>query len=181
MHVSKSVENVDSLKKSWTGTEEHDEWPETREYNYTLLPEMIPRATKFNRIVIHMIRFSDLVDLWVIMIKSLWSFAHVVRRDQVNRSRNTDHAARTCKIFVYSIVKLTRLYDYQTWQTQSCLTYSRGAQRYVRFSFLNCAFRIRQDKTIYLYSGLQKILHDSEKTNKQTNKQTSKKQTKICI
>ena len=30
---------------------------------------------------------SGLVDLWVIKIKSLWSFAHVVRRDHVNRTR----------------------------------------------------------------------------------------------
>ena len=48
----------------------------------------------------HVIGISDLVDLWVIKIKSLWSFAHVVRRDHVNRARNTDHAARTCERFV---------------------------------------------------------------------------------
>ena len=67
---------------------------------------------------LHVIGSSDLVDLWVIKIKSLWSFAHVVRRDHVNRARNADHAARTCERFVYSIVKITRLYDYQTWQTR---------------------------------------------------------------
>ena len=65
----------------------------------------------------HVIWFSDLVDLWVITIKSLWSFAHVVRWDHVNRARNTDHAARTCEKFVYSTVTITRLYDYRTWQT----------------------------------------------------------------
>ena len=32
----------------------------------------------------------------------------------MNRARNTDHAARA---FVYPIVKITRLYDYQTRQT----------------------------------------------------------------
>ena len=54
---------------------------------------------------------------WLIKIKIPWSFAHVVRRDQVNRLRNTDHAARTRDMFVYSIVKnKTRLYHYQTWQ-----------------------------------------------------------------
>ena len=37
----------------------------------------------------HVTRFSDNVDLWIIKIKSLWSFVHVVHRDQVNRTRNT--------------------------------------------------------------------------------------------
>ena len=48
--------------------------------------------------------------------KSLWSFAHVVRRDYVNRARNPDQVARACERCVYSIVKITRLYDYKTWQ-----------------------------------------------------------------
>ena len=47
----------------------------------------------------HVIRFYDLVDLWVIKIKSLWSFARVVHREQVNRARNADHAAKTCERF----------------------------------------------------------------------------------
>ena len=81
----------------------------------------------------HVTRFSDLVDLWVIKIKkSQWSFAHVVHRDQVNRARNTDDAARTCERFVYSTVKITRLHDYQTWQTHFSRN-SRGAQRFVGF------------------------------------------------
>ena len=46
-------------------------------------------------------RISNLFDLWVIKIKSLWSFARVVRQDKVNRTRNADHAARTCERFVY--------------------------------------------------------------------------------
>ena len=54
----------------------------------------------------HVTGFSDLVDLWVIKIKSPWSFAHVIRRDHVNRTTRR----------VYSVVK-RRLYDYQTWQT----------------------------------------------------------------
>ena len=49
----------------------------------------------------------------------------------------THQAARTCKRFVYSIVKITRLYDYQTWNSRN----SRGAQRFVGF-FLNYAFRM---------------------------------------
>ena len=40
---------------------------------------------------------SDLADLWVIKIKSPWTFARVVRRDHVNRAGNADHAARTCE------------------------------------------------------------------------------------
>ena len=60
---------------------------------------------------------SDLADLWVIKIKSLWSFARVVHRNHMNRAQNADQAARTCERFVYSVVKITRLYDYQTWQT----------------------------------------------------------------
>ena len=35
----------------------------------------------------HVIAFSDLVHLWVIKIKSPWSFAHVIRRDHVSRAR----------------------------------------------------------------------------------------------
>ena len=38
--------------------------------------------------------------------KSLWSFARVVRRDQVNGTRNADHEARTCERFVYSTVTI---------------------------------------------------------------------------
>ena len=87
----------------------------------------------------HVIGFSDLVDLWVIKIKSLWSFARVVRRDHVNRARNADHTARACEMFVYSIVKITRLYDYRTWQTHF-LRNSRGAQRFVGFFFLILLF-----------------------------------------
>ena len=68
-------------------------------------------------ISIDAIRISNFVDLWVIKIKTLWSFAHAVHWDQVNRARNVDQAARTCERFVYSIVEITRLYDYQTWQT----------------------------------------------------------------
>ena len=84
-------------------------------------------------VMIHVIGFFDLVDLWVIKIKkSLWSFALVVRRDHVNRARNTDHAVRTRERFVYSIAKITRFYDYQTWQTYLSRS-SRGAQRFVGF------------------------------------------------
>ena len=44
------------------------------------------------------IGISDLVALWVIKIKkSPWSFAHVVRRDQVNKARNVDHTGEYAK------------------------------------------------------------------------------------
>ena len=78
--------------------------------------ELDSRMTSADTDTDHVIGFSDLVDLCVIKIKSLWSFAHVIRRYQVNRARNADHAASTCKRFVYSVVKITRLYGYQTWQ-----------------------------------------------------------------
>ena len=59
--------------------------------------------------------FSDLVDLWVMKTKkSIWSFARVVHRDQVIRARHVDHTARTCDMFVYSIVKITRLHGQHT-------------------------------------------------------------------
>ena len=61
-----------------------------------------------------MIGFSDLVDLWVTEIKK--SPVHHRSQDHVNRAQNADHAVRTCDRFVHSIVKITRLYDYQTCQ-----------------------------------------------------------------
>ena len=70
--------------------------------------------------------FLDFVDLWIIKIKkSLLSFVHVVRWDQVN---NPDHAARTCERSVYSIVKIARLYDYRTWQTPYVEKFTRCAK-----------------------------------------------------
>ena len=81
---------------------------------------------------IRVIRICDLVDLWVIKIKqSPWSFAHIIRRGHVNRAWNADHAARVCKQFVYSIVKITRFYG-----RHICLRNSRGALRYVDLFFL---------------------------------------------
>ena len=45
--------------------------------------------------------FSNLADLWVIKIKSPGSFACIVRRDEMNRARKADRAARVCEKFVY--------------------------------------------------------------------------------
>ena len=61
----------------------------------------------------HVVEFSDLVELWVIKRKSPWSFAHVERQDHVNSVRNADHVASVRERFVYSIVKIARLHDYQ--------------------------------------------------------------------
>ena len=84
------------------------------------------------------IGFSDLFDLWVIKIKkNLCSFAHGVRWEYLNRARTTNHVVRTCEMFVHSIVKKVRLYDYQTWRIHFSKN-SRGVQRYVGF-FL-CVF-----------------------------------------
>ena len=86
------------------------------------------------------IGFSDHVDLWVIKIKSLWSIARLVRRDHVSRARNADHAARTNEMFAYSIVKITRFYDYQTWLTHFFEKCTRCAKVCGLF-FLDFAFR----------------------------------------
>ena len=71
----------------------------------------------------HVIGFADLVDLWVTKIKA-YDPLRAVRRDHVNKARNTDHAARTCERFVNSIVKITRVYDYQRRQTHLFLKFT---------------------------------------------------------
>ena len=58
----------------------------------------------------------------------------------MNRARNAEEVARTCERFVYFIVKITKLYDYQTWQTHFGGN-SRGAQRFVGF-LSSTAFRM---------------------------------------
>ena len=79
--------------------------------------------------------FPTLSICGLLRYKSPWSFAHIVCRDHVNRARNADHTVRVCEKVVYSIVKRTRLYSYQTWQTHFCRN-SRGAQRHAGFYFL---------------------------------------------
>ena len=86
------------------------------------------------------IEFSDLVDLWVIEILKLWSFAHVVHQDQVNRERNTEQAARGCWKSVYSVVKITRLYDYQHGRHVFGEIYEMRKGFWALF--LDCAFRM---------------------------------------
>ena len=56
----------------------------------------------------------------------------------MNRARRkAEHAVRVCERFVYSIVIITRSYDYKTWQTQFWRN-SRGAFKKVARVFLFC-------------------------------------------
>ena len=77
---------------------------------------------------------------YTVLLRCLWSFAHVVHRDQMNRARNIDHAARTCQRFslFYSqnnkIVWLSNMAEH-FWRN------SRGAQRFVGFYYLSVRFR----------------------------------------
>ena len=57
-------------------------------------------------------------------------------RDQSTKRR---HEARTYERFVYSIVKIAKLYDHQTWQTH-LLRNLRGAQRCMGLFFLIVLF-----------------------------------------
>ena len=81
------------------------------------------------------------------------SFVHVVCWDRVNRARNADHAVRTFKRFLYSIVKITRLYDHQTWQTQFVRN-SQSAQRNEGFvfSFFSLSFTHRLTEFKYTFT-----------------------------
>ena len=88
----------------------------------------------------HLIGFSDLVDLWVIKIKKpMILCACSTSRSSEQSTKNTDHTVRVCERFVYSVVKITRLYDYQTWKTRFWRN-SRGAQRFVGFVFLTVLY-----------------------------------------
>ena len=55
----------------------------------------------------------------------------------MKRERSANQTARLGERFGYSIVKITRFYDYQTWPTH--LRNSRGAQRFV--GLFECAIR----------------------------------------
>ena len=80
-------------------------------------------------------------------LKKLWSFAHIVRRDQINSAQNTDQATRTCERFVCSTVKRTLFWlsnDFFTTCERACglsflvcalvvLANSHGYQVYIKF------------------------------------------------
>ena len=59
----------------------------------------------------------------------------------MNRTRNAHEAARTYESFVYSTVKMTRLYDYKTWPTHLFKKLTRCAKACGLF-FLDFAFRV---------------------------------------
>ena len=90
----------------------------------------------------NLIGFSDLFDLWVIKIKSPRSFAHVVRRDHANRHGTKRRSRRDSmpERFVYSIVKITRIYDFQKWQIH--LRQIHEVRKGFWAFFLGCAFRM---------------------------------------
>ena len=89
----------------------------------------------------HVIRFSDLFDLWVINIEKpmILCIQNVARPDHLNRVQNTDQAGRKCERFVYSIVKILRLPTHLNGRHNSWGN-SRGVQRFVGFSFLIVLF-----------------------------------------
>ena len=99
----------------------------------------------------HVIGFSDLVDLWVIKIRTPMILC---ARCTSRWTRNADRTANTCERFVHSIVKIPRVCDYQTLQTYYLIN-SRGAQRYVGF-FLDSDWLGRQTPSHgrLLYGGL---------------------------
>ena len=102
-------------------------------------------GTRLQLRALHVIGFPSLVDLWVIKIKKpMILCACSTSRSREQSTKNADHTARTCERFVYSVVKITRLYDYQTWQTRFWRN-SRGAQRLMGLFFLDCAFRMLID------------------------------------
>ena len=75
----------------------------------------------------------------------------------MKRERNTDQAARTCERFVYSVVKITRFYDYQTWQTHF-LKSSQGGQIGVGFFFLIVLFGCWLAGQANLFANLVELL-----------------------
>ena len=84
---------------------------------------------------------SDLVDLWVIKIKKTM----ILCARSTSRSREesmTQIKRREHVNGLFILVTITRFYDYQTWPTHMLLRNSRGAQRFVGFCSLDCAFRV---------------------------------------
>ena len=61
-------------------------------------------------------------------------------RSSEQSTKNTDETARTRERLVYVIVRITKLYDYQTWRTLF-EKFARCAKVYGLF-FLDCAFRM---------------------------------------
>ena len=85
-------------------------------------------ANKTSVNTFHVIRFSDLTDLWVIKIKKSMILCARSMSTSSEQISQREHAKR---FFFNSISKVTRLYDYQTWPT--FLGKFKGAQRFVGF------------------------------------------------
>ena len=64
----------------------------------------------------------------------------MVCRVQVNNARNADQATRAYERFVYPVVKITRQYEHQTWQTFFKRNYQ--VRKGLWAFFLGCAFRL---------------------------------------
>ena len=58
----------------------------------------------------------------------------------MKRAWNANHAVRTCERFFYSIVRMTRLYDYQTWHRHILGENDEVCKGLWAF-FLDCAFQ----------------------------------------
>ena len=63
-------------------------------------------------------------------------------KEPMNRARNA--TVRIFEMFVYSIIKITRLYDYQTWLTHFFEKFERCAKVCGLF-FLDCALQMLID------------------------------------
>ena len=81
------------------------------------------------------VKYSDFdkrwfVGPWIIKIKkpTLLCARSTWRENEQSKKHRSGSEKR--KVFVYSIVKITKCYNYQTWQ-KHLLRNSRGAQRYV--------------------------------------------------
>ena len=82
----------------------------------------------------------------------------------MNRAQNADHTARTCERFVYPVVKITRLYDYQTWQTHFVGEIHKVCKGIWSFFsllyFLDAVWLGRQTVTTWIFPGCGVIKHD---------------------
>ena len=103
--------------------------------------------SKKNSICIyHVIGYCDLVDLWVIKIKRLWSFACLVCRDHVNSTKRRSHSKNLWKVCWFcsqnnKIVWLSNMAD-----TCFFLRDSRGAQWFLGFFVLDANWLGRQSQ-----------------------------------
>ena len=81
----------------------------------------------------HVIRFSELVDLWVIKTKKPMSLC--ARSTSRSREQNTQHrsSSENMRRVRYFNVKITEFYDYQTRPTHLFETFRSCVQRFMDF------------------------------------------------